>query len=138
MSQSIMKLALVSVQFRVTLTMVCAWGLALRVGPTCSPATYLPHVPLMAVLPSPNTSQAAAKRGLTSRQFGTSSTAAYVRAGTNGPAGTDWAGTLPIRYSQRTPGLTVTRFRVQSSPANTPPSAFISSRYKNGVATSVI
>ena len=71
--------------------------------PAAWAATYLPTLPLSAVLPSPVRSYDAANRTAQSFQFGTSGTAAKSRAAIHVEAGDDSAGTDALKCSKRTP-----------------------------------
>src|SRR5262245_27348792 len=67
-------------------------------------------------------------------QFGTFLIAPNLRAGVNSPAGKSCATISEFAYSKRMPALSVRRFNFQLSCAYTPRFAFISSRWKNGLA----
>src|SRR5258708_30509433 len=71
--------------------------------PAAWAATYLPALPLSAVLPVPNRSYAAAKRTAQSFQFGTLGTSAKLRAPIHVDAGDDSAGTDALKCSNRAP-----------------------------------
>src|SRR5712691_11743343 len=108
-SQSGRKLPLTSVQERVVLFTDALAGSKKFAIPVVLERTYRLMPALIAVLPSPNGSHATPNRGLRSFQFGTSSTAAKVRAGTSGPAGSLIAGTDSWTQSNRNPALIVKR-----------------------------
>src|SRR5215212_6325625 len=71
--------------------------------PAAWAATYLPALPLIAVLPVPNRSYAAAKRTAQSFQFGTFGTSGKFRAPIQVDAGEDSAGTEALKCSKRAP-----------------------------------
>src|SRR5438093_1695471 len=81
---------------------------------------YLPSDALIAVLPLPNRSYAAPRRGLRSCQLGTLSTLAKCNSGTKSPAGRVDSGTQPWKSSYRTPRFMVNRFTVHWSCAKNP------------------
>src|SRR5712691_3579325 len=78
--------------FHVLTSIDVASGLYFEANDVASRWTYFPALPLIAVLPVPNTSYAAPNRGDQLDHFGRSGMAAKVRAGTKRPAGELCAG----------------------------------------------
>src|SRR5688572_12095225 len=79
-------------------------------------AKYLLQLALRAVLPVPNRSYATDTRGAMSLlQFGRLVSSGKKRAGTKRPAGTEISFIRPLKYSMRTPGLSVRRLMVHVS-----------------------
>src|SRR5262249_52797496 len=99
----------------VTISLVSTIGLYLVGKFVASCCMYLPKLPLIAVLPSPNRSYAAPNRGAVFFQFGRSGIAAKLRSGTKRPAPIDCPGTDPRKISKRMPGLSVSRLIVHES-----------------------
>src|SRR5258708_35799462 len=77
--------------------------------PAAWAATYLPALPLIAVLPSPVRSYEAANRRAQSFQFGVSGTAAKLRPSIQVEAGDDSAGPAALQCPKRARQFRVSR-----------------------------